>query len=333
MSIDFVIFLGAVGKKGLFGKIKEKYEAHQEAAKQRKQEEEVEAVMVQIHGLNKIVSKCLKDIAAPFKYKPFPIGNILGAAARFTTNDGMPIVSYIMMQYVDHRMELGGKLYVYPVDFIFGSFVDRSVPLSVITKPILSYRVFIPFQTQPNLQFDAENIYRTGINWNPLTDSMNRDMRLISALTSVPNAGGVSFYKSFVTWKIEDKNKRDTECICQIIPCENLTYIGIRALVQSEHDKHIKNIIDGMRMIRGHILNLGHREPVTGQIARDWIRIPISLFQSGFYKPPNQVEEESKLRENLCEKCGAKLRFIEDSGKWMCDNCQIGYSSSILGIP
>lgn len=35
------------------------------------------------------------------------------------------------------------------------------------------------------------------------------------------------------------------------------------------------------------------------------------------------------MSENLCRNCGGKLRFIEDSKKWICDSCQISYS----GIP
>lgn len=288
--------MGAVEKKGLFEKIKEKYKAHEEAVEQKREEELADAVHRQIGGLGATMSGCLNDISnTPVEYKSLPVGTTLGAAARFTTNDDMPIVSYIVIQYIDRRPS-GGSLYVFPTDFIFGSFVVRSIPLSMIAKRISSQRVFIPFQTSPDLQFNAYAIWMYRINWNPLVDALNNDKQLLSDLSSLPDQATIYIPKSMggVTSKIEDGNERNFECLCQIVPYENLTFFGIRALIISDtfassmkRDKRVKSIISALRLIRGHILDYGHGTLVTGQIAQDWIKIPIFLFQSGFYKPAN----------------------------------------------
>jgi len=274
----------AVEQKGFFGKIKEKYEAHQEAVEQKREEELEKELKKEIERLNTAMNKSLKDItSAPVEYKPLTIGTTFGVTGGFTTNDNVPIVSYITIESC--RTEgIGRKLLVYPINFIFGSFADRPIPLSLITKIIStgfmrSERVFIPFQMQPNLQFDVKTIWKNKMNWNPLVETMNEDKQLISALSSLPNETAVQLSsKRWLTYKIEDKNERNVECVCQIVPYENLTFIGIRVL--GANDKVIKNVINALRMIRGHILSYGHGTPVTGQLAQDWIKIPIALFQS-----------------------------------------------------
>jgi len=35
---------------------------------------------------------------------------------------------------------------------------------------------------------------------------------------------------------------------------------------------------------------------------------------------------QRELTENLCRKCGAKLRYVEGSKKWICDDCQTSFS-------
>jgi len=277
-------------KRGFFGKIQEKYEAYKKAAEQRRHEKFEDEKRKAVDEINKWMNKSLRDIVSePVELKPLPMGVTFGVAGAFITKDNTPIVSYITLESPWGT----SKVMVYPMVYLFGSFVDHSVPTSMITKRMSagfmsSQRVLIPFEAQPNLQFDAKTIWKSKSGWNPLLEVMNTDKRLISALSSLSNESAINLSpKRWLTYKIEDKNERDMECLCQIVPYKNLTFIGIRVLGLSVKDQ-VKNVINAVRMFRGHIVSYGHTGPATGHVAQDWIKIPIFIV-ADYFSPIKEI--------------------------------------------
>lgn len=288
-------------KKGFFGKVQEKYKAHKEAADQKKQEELEKEKRKVIDEVTSLVNKYLKDIiSVPVEFKPTSIGATFGLAGGFTTTDNIPVVSFITIEHI--LQPAFSEARFFPMNYIFGSYADRSVPISMIAKKlstgfVRSERLLIPFQPRP--QFDAKAIWKNKIDWNPLLDAINNDKQLIAALSSLPNQTTVLLSsKRMLTYKIEDQNEINTECLCQIIPFKTLSFIGIRALGLSLRDKtQLNNVINLFRMIRGHILSYGHALPTAGHIAQDWIKVTVSLMSD--YFPPIKQEIAPEPTEKI----------------------------------
>jgi hypothetical protein len=208
----------------------------------------------------------------------------------------MPVASYITIESSTYKGFVD-KVQAYPLIFMFGSYVDHSVPVSMIAKKIStgfahSERVLIPFQTQPNLQFDAKNIWEKRTNWNPLVEALNKDKRIISTLSSLSNETAVSLSsKRWQTYKIEDQNGRNLECMCQIVPYKNMTLIGLRSL--GIYKVKMMGVINLLKAIKEQILSYGHAAPVNGHVAQEWIKVLIFVM-TNYFEP---VKQEFSLEQ------------------------------------
>ena len=284
-------------KKGFFGKLQDKYVAHKEAVEQKKLEKIEDEKKKAIDELATMMNKSLKDIvASPIELKPTTIGTTFGVTCGFTTTDNTPIASYITIESSTYKGFVD-KVQAYPLIFMFGSYIARSVPVSMIAKKIStgfarSERVLIPFQTQPNLQFDAKTIWEKRTNWNPLVEALNKDKRIISALSSLSNETAVSLSsKRWQTYKIEDQNGRNLECMCQIVPYKNMTLIGLRSL--GVYKVQMVGVINLLKAIREQILSYGHAAPLNGHVAQDWIKVLIFVM-TNYFEP---IKQEFSLEQ------------------------------------
>jgi hypothetical protein len=157
--------------------------------------------------------------------------------------------------------------------------------------------VLIPFESQLGATFDAKDVWERKTGWNPLVEAMNNNKALTSALTALPNQSTVFVTsKRYLTYKIDDANERNLECQCQIIPYENLAFIGVRALGLVRKDS-VKNIVNLFRIMRGHILSYGHTEPTSGHVAQDWINLPIFLMNDYFLPVKQALTSKPKEKE------------------------------------
>lgn len=287
--------MGEEEKKGFFFKIQEKYESYKKEVEQKQQERLEKEKQKTVNEVSKWMNDSLKDLVSlPTEFKPLSVGGTFGVVGGFTTKDNVPVVSYITIRSYE-------KL-VYPMDYIFGSFAERSVPTSIIAKKIStrfmrSERVLIPFESQLGATFDAKAVWERKTGWNPLVETMNNDKALISALTSLPNQSTVFVTsKRYLTYKIDDANEKNLECQCQIIPYENLAFIGIRAIGLVRKD-NVKNIVNLFRIMRGHILSYGHTVPTSGHVAQDWITLPIFIMNDYFLPVKQALTSQPKDRE------------------------------------
>jgi len=289
-------------KKGFFGKIQETYQAYKKATAQTQQAKLQEEKRKEVAEVSKMMSKGFRDIAAePVECRPLDFADSSGLVAGFTTKGGAPVVSYVSMSPTP-----------VPVYF-FGSFVEQCVPASMIAKKMSigfarSERVLIPLETQPGPGFDARGIWKSKVGWNPLVEALNKDKHLISTLSSVPNQA-VTGTKPVSTYKIEDEKEHDAECLCQIVPYRNMTFIGIRALGLS-HEKQVKSIVGLLDMIRGHVLSYGHNIATTGFVAQDWIKIPIFILNDHFPPVKQVLAVELKAQEPVKEVEVAEIDYF-----------------------
>jgi hypothetical protein len=279
-------------KKGFFGKLQDKYAAHKEAVEQKKLEKIEDEKKKAIDELATMMNNSLKDIVAtPIELKPTTIGAMFGVTCGFTTTDNTPVVSYITIESSTYKGFVE-EVQAYPLIFMFGSYVDRSVPVSMMAKKIStgfarSERVLIPFQAQPNLQFDAKTIWKNRANWDPLVETLNKDKRIISTLSSLSNEAAIRLSsKRMRTYKIEDQNETSLECMCQIVPYKNMTLIGLRSLGLS-HKMQLMDVINLLRDIREQILSYGHTAPVNGYVAQDWIKV-LTFVMTNYFAPIKQ---------------------------------------------
>jgi len=273
-------------KKGFFGKIQEKVQEFKKAAGQKQAETLDDKKRKVVDEVIAFMNKGLRDLVdEPVEFKPFTVGEMFGIVGGFTTKDNVPVTTYIAVRS-------SGSLY-YPMEYIFGSFADRPVPVSMIAKKIStgfarSERVLIPYNMETRFNFDAKTLWKNKTSWNPLIEAMNKDKQMISALSILPNEAVVSLSsKMYSTYKIWDENEKDVECLCQIIPYKNLTFIGIRTL-RLLQESQVKNIVNMFRLVRWHILGYGHAGPTDGPVAQDWINLPIFLMTE-FFPPVKQV--------------------------------------------
>jgi len=278
-------------KKGFLGKLRDKYAEHKEAVEQKKLEKIEDEKQKAIDELATMMNKNLRDVAAtPIELKPTTIGTTFGVTCGFTTTDNTPVASFITIESSTYKGFVD-KVQAYPMIFMFGSYVDRSVPISMIAKKIStgfvrSERVLIPFQAQPNLQFDARTVWKNRLNWNPLIEALNKDKRIISALSSLSNEFAVSLSsKRWQTYKIEDQNEINLECMCQIVPYKNMTLIGLRSL--GIYKVQMTGVVNLLRAIREQILSYGHTAPVNGHVAQDWIKVLIYVM-TNYFEPIKQ---------------------------------------------
>jgi len=289
-------------KKGFFGRMQEIYQAYKKAAAQTQQAKLQEEKRKEVAEVSRIMTKGFKDIAAePVECRPLDFGDSSGLVAGFTAKGGVPVVSYISMSPSP-----------VPVYF-FGSFVERPVPASMIAKKMStgfarSERILIPLEIQPGPGFNAKTIWKSKVGWNPLVEALNKDKQLISALSSLPNQA-VTGTKLVFTYKVQDDKEDDAECLCQIIPYRNTTFIGIRALGLS-HEKQVKGIVGLLDMIRGHILSYGHNVPTTGFVAQDWIKIPIFILNDHFPPVKQVLGVEPKAQEPIREVEVAEIDYF-----------------------
>lgn len=170
--------MGEEEKKGFFFKIQEKYESYKKEVEQKQQERLEKEKQKTVNEVSKWMNDSLKDLVSlPTEFKPLSVGGTFGVVGGFTTKDNVPVISYITIRSYE-------KL-VYPMDYIFGSYAERSVPTSIIAKKIStrfmrSERVLIPFESQLGVTFDAKAVWERKTGWNPLVETMNNDKALIS---------------------------------------------------------------------------------------------------------------------------------------------------------
>jgi hypothetical protein len=287
--------MGEEEKKGFFFKIQEKYESYKKEAEQKQLEKLEKEKQKTVNEVSKWMNDSLKDLVSlPTEFKPLSVGGTLGVVGGFTTKDNVPVVSYITIRSYE-------KL-VFPMDYIFGSFAERPIPTSIIAKKIStrfmrSERVLIPFESQLGATFDAKEVWERKTGWNPLVEAMNNNKALTSALTALPNQSTVFVTsKRYLTYKIDDANERNLECQCQIIPYENLAFIGVRTLGLVRKD-HVKNIVNLFRIMRGHILSYGHAVSTSGHVAQDWINLPIFIMNDYFLPVKQALTAKPKEKE------------------------------------
>jgi len=288
--------------KGFFGRLRETYQTHEKAAEQKQQAKLDEEKRKEVARLSNMMNRGFSDTAAePVECKPYDFADSSGLVAGFTTKGGAPVVSYVSVS--------PGPVPVY----FFGSFADRPVPASMISKMVStgfarSERVLIPLETDTGPGFDAKTIWKNKTGWNPLVEALNKDKQLISALSLLPNQA-VTGTKLVFTYKIEDEKENNVECLCQIIPYQNMTFIGIRALGLS-HEKQVRSIVGLLDMIRRHILGYGHSVPTTGFVAQDWVKVPILLMSDHFPAVKQVLAIEPRVQEPVREVEVAEIDYF-----------------------